>query len=105
MRKVHPGDVHPILNELKEGGGLPGDRADGADNARQPHLVGCAVHVQVRNKLHLNDARYSEKKKKTEKNAFVLTWVACSLALSWQDGTSSIFSKMDWGKKISSMTN
>lgn len=56
MRKVHPGDVHPVLNEFEEGGGLPGNWADGADNARQPHLVCRAVHVQIRHKLHLEDA-------------------------------------------------
>ena len=53
MREVHPGNIHPILDELEEGGGLPGDGSDGAHDAGEPHLVGGAVHVEVGDKLHL----------------------------------------------------
>ena len=51
--KVHPRNVHPILNEFEEGGRLPRNWANGANNSGEPHLVRRAVHVQVRNKLHL----------------------------------------------------
>ena len=51
--EVHPGDVHAVLDELEERGGLPGHGPDGADDAGQTHLVGRAVHVQVGHKLHL----------------------------------------------------
>ena len=47
MREIHPGNVHPVLNELQEDLGRPADRADGADDAGEPHLVGGGVHVQV----------------------------------------------------------
>ena len=53
MGKVHPRDVHPILNEFEEGGGLPRNWTNGANNSGEPHLVCGAVHVQVRHKLHL----------------------------------------------------
>ena len=47
MREVHPGDVHPVLNELQEDLRRPADGSDGADNAGEPHLVGGGVHVEV----------------------------------------------------------
>ena len=47
VREIHPGNVHPVLDELQEDLRRPADWSDGADNARQPHLVGCGVHVEV----------------------------------------------------------
>ena len=47
VREIHTSDVHPILNELQEDLRRPADRADGADDAGEPHLVGGGVHVQV----------------------------------------------------------
>lgn len=60
MGKVHPRDVHPILNEFEEGGGLPRNWTNGANNSGEPHLVCGAVHVQVRNKLHLQVALHDK---------------------------------------------
>ena len=47
MREVHPGNVHPVLNELQEDLRRPADGSDGADDAGEPHLVGCGIHVEV----------------------------------------------------------
>ena len=47
MREVHPGNVHPVLNELQEDLRRPADGSDGADNAGEPHPVGGGVHVEV----------------------------------------------------------
>merc|ERR1719339_578237 len=47
MREVHPGNVHPILNQFQETLRRPADRSNGADNTREPHLVGSGVHVEV----------------------------------------------------------
>ena len=47
MREIHPGNVHPVLNELQEDLRRPANGADGADDAGEPHLVGGGVHVQV----------------------------------------------------------
>ena len=47
VREVHPGNVHPVLDELQEDLRGPADGSDGADDAREPHLVGGGVHVEV----------------------------------------------------------
>ena len=47
MREVHPGNVHPVLNEFQETLRRPADWSNGADNTREPHLVGSGVHVEV----------------------------------------------------------
>ena len=46
MREIHPGNVHPVLNELQEDLRRPANGADGADDAGEPHLVGGGVHVE-----------------------------------------------------------
>ena len=56
MREVHPGNVHPVLNELQEDLRRPADGSDGADNAGEPHLVGGGVHVEVRDVLDVGVA-------------------------------------------------
>ena len=56
MREVHSSNVHAILNKLQEDLRRPADWSDGADNARQPHLVGCGVHVEVGDILNVGVA-------------------------------------------------
>ena len=56
MRKVHPGNIHSILDELQQDLRRPADWSNGADNAGQPHLVGRGVHVQVGDILNVGGA-------------------------------------------------
>ena len=49
MREVHPGHIHPVLDELQQRLRVAADGADGANNTGQSHLVSGGVHVQVGN--------------------------------------------------------
>ena len=53
MRKIHPGNVHPVFNKLQKNLRGPTDGPNGANNAGQSHLVGSGVHVQVRDILNV----------------------------------------------------
>ena len=56
MREIHPGNVHPVLNELQEDLRRPANGADGADDAGEPHLVGGGVHVEAGKVLNVGGA-------------------------------------------------
>ena len=56
VREVHPGNVHPVLDELQEDLRGPADGSDGADDAREPHLVGGGVHVEAGEVLDVGGA-------------------------------------------------